>query len=201
MKTIFILLFASIVSVNLLDATEPAAFDTKWIPSKPEMLTYTSTSPQGDGVYQISVDRRDSLIEIYLNIITKGFTKTVAGTMTLVMVPIQSTSKIIVNGQIVMDTHCWYEKNHLHIATLMRPYNQTMERDIAFGDRVIDFSQVPLAARTLHLTMGAEYSFESLRLYGCGERRIRTYKSLRTPVFKTGAIAVLPALPSDSVSF
>src|SRR5450759_1684126 len=28
----------------------------------------------------------------------------------------------------------------------------------------------------------------------CGERRIRTYKSLRTPVFKTGAIAVLPAL-------
>jgi hypothetical protein len=28
----------------------------------------------------------------------------------------------------------------------------------------------------------------------CGERGIRTPKSLRTPVFKTGAIAVLPAL-------
>ncbi len=27
-----------------------------------------------------------------------------------------------------------------------------------------------------------------------GERRIRTYKGLRPPVFKTGALAVLPAL-------
>ena len=33
----------------------------------------------------------------------------------------------------------------------------------------------------------------------CGERRIRTYKSLRTPVFKTGAIAVLPALQKYAI--
>jgi hypothetical protein len=34
--------------------------------------------------------------------------------------------------------------------------------------------------------------------YSCGERGIRTPKSLRTPVFKTGAIAVLPALLSKT---
>ena len=36
-----------------------------------------------------------------------------------------------------------------------------------------------------------------LRRWDCGERRIRTYKPLRAPVFKTGAIAVLPALRID----
>ena len=39
---------------------------------------------------------------------------------------------------------------------------------------------------------------EIITWYG-GERRIRTYKSLRTPVFKTGAIAVLPALQSFAI--
>jgi hypothetical protein len=57
MKTILYVLFASIVSVNLLHAAEPAVFDTKWIPSKPEMLTYTSTSPQGDD-YSSNVEPR-----------------------------------------------------------------------------------------------------------------------------------------------
>lgn len=32
-----------------------------------------------------------------------------------------------------------------------------------------------------------------------GERRIRTYKGLRPPVFKTGALAVLPALQGKTI--
>ena len=48
----------------------------------------------------------------------------------------------------------------------------------------------------LHKTADAYLNKEYRRwiLTSCGELGIRTPKSLRTPVFKTGAIAVLPAL-------
>jgi hypothetical protein len=120
MKHYYILVFAIVVVSNIFAASEPKFFDTKWISSKPEMLTYKSTSKQGDGLYQVSIAKGDSTIEIYMNIITNGFTKTVSGTMTLEMVPLQSKGKIIVNGRIIMETECSYEKDKLHIATLIK---------------------------------------------------------------------------------
>jgi hypothetical protein len=162
MKHYLILVFAIVVVSNIFAASEPKFFDTRWIPTKPEMLTYRSTSKQGDGLYQVSIAKSDSTIEIYMNIITNGFTKTVSGTMTLEMVPLQSKGKIIVNGQIIMETACSYEKDKLHISTLMKPYNQTMKNDHSFSTLVVDFSQLPLIARTLSLNVGAEFGFQSL---------------------------------------
>ncbi len=162
MKHYLILVFAIVVVSNIFAASEPKFFDTRWIPTKPEMLTYRSTSKQGDGLYQVSIAKSDSTIEIYMNIITNGFTKTVSGTMTLEMVPLQSKGKIIVNGQIIMETECLYEKDKLHISTLMKPYNQTMKNDPSFSTLVVDFSQLPLVARTLSLNVGAKYTFQSL---------------------------------------
>lgn len=162
MKILLITTMCIVLSTDFLGAAEPLQFNTAWITSKPEVLTYKSTSKQGDGLYQVSIAKSDSVIEIYLNIITVGFTKTVSGTMTLDMVPLQSKGKIIVNGQISMETNCSYEKDKLHISTLMKPYNRTMSNDLSFTSIVVDFSQLPLIARTLSLKVGAEYSFQSL---------------------------------------
>ena len=159
-------LFLFIVSHSyqslLCSATEPARYNTQWIPSKPEVLTYRSTSSQGDGLYQVSISKGDSGIEIYMNIISPGFTKTVSGTMTSDMRPLQSKSKIIINGQVIMDTKCTYESDRLTITTAMLPYNQTMTNSLSFSKPVIDFSQAPLLTRTLPLEKGAEYTFTSL---------------------------------------
>ena len=162
MKTFLLLFICIMLSATILSAAEPVLFDTKWISSKPEMLTYRSTGKQGDGLYQVSIAKGDSTIEIYMNIITNGFTKTVSGTMTLEMVPLQSKGKIIVYGQINMETQCSYEKDKLHISTIMKPYNQTMKNDPSFTKLVVDFSQLPLVARTLSLNVGAEFNFQSL---------------------------------------
>jgi hypothetical protein len=162
MKFFLSLFIASMASINIVFATEPSLFNTQWIPSKPEVLTYRSTSSQGEGLYQVSISKRDSAIEIYMNIISPGFTKTVSGTMTSDMHPLQSKSKIIVNGQVIMDTKCSYESDHLTISTVMLPYNQTMANSPSFSKPVIDFSQIPLLARTLPLEKGSQYTFTSL---------------------------------------
>ncbi|MFZ4619303.1 MAG: hypothetical protein ACOYNS_01995 [Bacteroidota bacterium] len=161
MKQIF-LFAAFIFSVSLLTASEPEPFKTQWLSSKPEVLTYSSTSKQGNGLYQISFLHSDSLIEIYMNIITTGFTKTVSGTMNADLTPVQSLSKIIVNGQIVMDTRCNYEKQRLHITTLMRPFNRVMKNDPEFTGRVFDFSQSPFVPRALDFSVRESYSFQML---------------------------------------
>lgn len=33
-----------------LQSGEPVTFDTQWLSSKPEVMTYHATSPQGDGL-------------------------------------------------------------------------------------------------------------------------------------------------------
>lgn len=45
------------------------------------------------------------------------------------------------------------------------------------------------------------HQFQKAKILRSGERRIRTYKPVRAPVFKTGAIAVLPALRSILACF
>ncbi len=150
------------ISFGTLFAEVPGSFSTDWVPSKPEVLTYRSTSGQGEGLYQVSIFKRDSIIEIYMNIISPGFTKTVSGTMTAGMIPLHSTSKIIVNGQVVMDTRCSYDPDKVHISTTMLPYNQTMTNAPSFSTPIVDFSQVAILARTLQLKKGQEYTFSSL---------------------------------------
>ena len=162
MKHFLLLSTLLLLTSHLLLSDVPSKFDTQWIPSKPEVLTYRSQGDQGNGLYQISVSRNDSIVEMYLNIISPGFTKTVAATMTADMSPVRSTSKIIVNDQITMDTKCTYEKDRLTISTLMMPYNHTISNSPAFSGSVFDFSQTPLLVRTLPLTNGTVYSFTSL---------------------------------------
>ena len=151
-----------IVSAATFRAGGSPAFDTSWIPAKPEMLTYRSKAKQGDGLYQVSVSRASSGIEVYMNIITPGFTKSVWGAMTADMRPRESKSRIIVHDQITMTTDCSYGPDRLHIATLMSPYNKIMENTLSCSNLVVDFSQTPLLARTLPLKPGAEFKFTSL---------------------------------------
>ncbi len=141
---------------------KPCAFNTSWIPVKPQVSTYLSTSKQGNGLYQVSLMKSDSGIEVYINIISPGFTKTVCGKMTLDMQPLESTAKIIVGGGVTMFTKCGYDNNSLTIKTVIAPYNRTVADTLRFPDRVIDFSQVPLLVRTLQLDSASQYSFASL---------------------------------------
>ncbi len=158
--THFFILFPALVSAAF--AAEPVNFSTQWIPSKPEILTYRSTSKQGDGLYQVSIARNDSTIEIYMNIITNGFTKTVAGTMGFDLTPIGSVSRIFVHNQISMDTRTSFERTKLHISTKMMPFNREMKNDPEFSGRVFDFSQNPLIPRVLDLSVKKDYSFQAL---------------------------------------
>lgn len=152
----------SILTAATLPAAETPSFDTSWIPAKPEMLTYHSKSKQGDGLYQVSLSRNEGAIDLYMNIITPGFTKSVWGTMSTDMRPRGSKSRIVVQDQITMTTDCSYGAATLHIATLMAPYQKVMENTLACSNLVVDFSQVPLLARTLPLKPGAEFKFTSL---------------------------------------
>ncbi len=150
----------SVMSVSL--AQEPISFAIDWIPDKPEMMTYSSTDKYGEQLYQVSVYKKNENFEIYTNIISNGYTKTVCGTFDSKMYPLHSTAKIIVNGQILMDTECSYTSNNLIISTLMSPYNTTMSENISIDQRIIDFSQVPILVRTLTLLKDFEYTFDSL---------------------------------------
>jgi len=145
-----------------LFAAEPSQFDTQWIPSKPEVLTYRSTGSEGGGLYQVSICRKDDHIDLYMNIISPGFTKTVAGTMTSEMQPLQSTAKIIIDGQVAMDTKCFYDMRSFTITTSMEPYGRTITNSPSFSGSVLDYSQTPLLVRTVKLEKGARFKFTSL---------------------------------------
>jgi hypothetical protein len=151
-----------ILAATPLGAAESPSFNTAWIPAKPEVLTYQSKAKQGDGLYQVSVSRTKSGIELYMNIITPGFTKSVWGTMTTNMLPRESKSWIIVADQVAMTTDCSYQGDALHIATVMAPFDRVMENTLSSSNRVVDFSQVPLLARTLPLKPGAKFEITSL---------------------------------------
>ncbi len=162
MKYQLVFLFTLFLMVSIAFADEPVSFATQWIPDKPQMMTYSSTDKYGDQLYQVSIYKKDDNFEIYINIISNGFTKTVSGTFNSTMYPLQSSAKIIVNGQIVMDTKCSYTSNSLTISTLMSPYNKTMSQNFEINQRIIDFSQVPILVRTLTLEKDSEYTFTSL---------------------------------------
>jgi hypothetical protein len=154
--------FFLILAAATCCAAEPQSFDTSWITATPEVLTYRSTGKQGDGLYQVSVWRTADGIELYINIITPGFTKSVSGTMASDLHPRESKGRIVVDGQIIMTTDCTYKPGQLHIATLMIPCNRTVEDTLPLSKLVVDFSQIPLLPRTLPLKPGAEFKFDSL---------------------------------------
>jgi hypothetical protein len=97
-----------------------------------------------------------------MNIITPGFTKSVWGVMSTNMQPRESKSRIIVSGQVAMTTDCSYQRDSLHIATVIAPFDRVMENTLSSSNLVVDFSQTPLLARTLPLKLGATFEFPSL---------------------------------------
>ena len=145
-----------------LFAAEIPSFDTAWITGKPEVLTYKTAAKEGDGFYQLSVWRSAKGVELYMNIITPTYTKSVWGAMGADFHPRESKSRIVVNEQVIMTTETGYTPSQLHIATLMAPYNRVSENTISLSNLVVDFSQVPLLSRTLLLKRGAEFKFASL---------------------------------------
>jgi len=134
-----------------LFAAEIPSFDTAWITGKPEVLTYKTAAKEGDGFYQLSVWRSAKGVELYMNIITPTYTKSVWGAMGADFHPRESKSRIVVNEQVIMTTETGYTPSQLHIATLMAPYNRVSENTISLSNLVVDFSQVPLLSRTLLL--------------------------------------------------
>lgn len=162
MNNILSFLTATVILTSFLFGGEPSLFSTQWVPSQPEVLTYRSKSNQGEGLYQVSIMKRDTIIEAYINMISPGFTKTVYGIMTLDICPIQSTGIIFVNNQVMMETKCFYESNKLRIITVMMPYNRKIMDTLNYAKTVVDFSQVPFLIRTLHLEKGAQFTFTSL---------------------------------------
>jgi len=138
--------------------------DTSWLPARPEVLTYRSTSPQGSGLYQLSLLRQPDGVEHYINIITPNFTKSVFGTMSPALVFRASRSRIYVHGQVGLATDCDRSGAQIKLATTISPYGQVQNADLAAaaGDTVIDFSQTPLVPRSLTLEPGASATFPSV---------------------------------------
>ncbi len=162
MKSALKVAFALAMLAGIAFGEESPAVETRWIPFKPEVHTYKSTSPEGEGLYQVSLSKDDSTIQVYLNIIAPGFTKTVSGTMGLDMRPLASEAKIVVNSQVVMETRCSYETNRLHISTILKPYKKVMKAEPTFDGPTVDFSQIPILTRVLRLEPGSLFTFNSL---------------------------------------
>jgi hypothetical protein len=151
-----------LLAAAICGAADPQSFDTSWITAKPEVLTYRTTGKQGDGFYQVSLWKTGNGIELYMNIIAPGFTKSVWGSMAADFHARESKSRILVDNQIVMTTDCSYRPNGLRIATVIGPYNRVADNTLSFSNLVVDFSQTPLLPRTLPLKLNAEFKFDSL---------------------------------------
>lgn len=154
--------FSIIFAAAVCSASGAQAFDTTWITAKPEVLTYRTTTKEGNGLYQVSDWKTANGIELYINIISPGFTKSVWSVMDADFHPRASTSRIVVNDQIIMTTECAYKPDRLHIATLMAPYDRVVENTLSLSNFVVDFSQIPLLPRTLQLKPGSKIKFDSL---------------------------------------
>ncbi len=161
MKNILFFFTAVLLSTTILFGRDPAVFKTQRIPTQPEVLTYHSKSGQGEGLYQVCIMKRDTIIEVYINMISPGFTKTISGIMTLDMSPIQSTVRIIGNNQ-VMETKCFFDNDKLKIKTVMMPYNCVVTDTLNYSKLAVDFLQVPIFIRLLQLEKRTLNSFTSL---------------------------------------
>ena len=162
MKHLKFILIVVLFIGDIANGKEFSGFNTQWIPAKPEVLTYNSKDEYSSGLYQIAVSKKDTIFEVYINIVSPGFSKTVSGTFNSKMHPLQSSSKIIVDGQIVMDTKCTYTRDSLNISTLMNPYNKIMANSLDITQPFVDFSQTPLLIRSLPLNTGEQYTFTTI---------------------------------------
>ena len=156
-------MFALIVCcVSSAAAGLPDEPSMSWISAKPEVLTYRTTEPRGEGRYQLSSFKMDSLVEIHITVTSQGFMKSVSGLMTLAMRPLQSSSLIVINNQIIMKTRCSYAGGKMRIATEMIPYGKTAADSCDITSPIVDFSQVPMVPRALPLEKGRVFTFASL---------------------------------------
>lgn len=162
-RLLSLLLFITFFANNIVLAQNATEFDTKWIPSKPEVLTYHTTSTQGDGFYQtVIVKNIDNNIEVLVHMMTPGFAKTLSGFMTVDVIPLFSTGKIFIGEQVQMNNETRYESGHLSVTTVVKPYNKILQKDTTVTGRVIDPSQIPFLARFLQLNKNVVFEFNSL---------------------------------------
>lgn len=155
---------ASILLVAAISMSlgSPVAFDANWVPSSPEVSTYRSASGSAGELYQLAIVKHSSTIETYIDIASPGFMKFISGSMTLGMVPLHSTGKILIGGQIEINTDIQYGDNKLKVNTVMNPINQTLSAEAPWSGQIVDIAQTPFLLRMLPLGTGAQFDFTSL---------------------------------------
>lgn len=137
-------------------------FDSNWVSAQPEVSTYRTIGDESKEIYQLAILKDKAAIETYVNIVSPGFMKFISGSMTLDMVPLQSTGRILVSGQVEIDTDTQYDGKKVHVVTVMKPTNQTMKADVAYSTPIVDFAQIPFLLRMLPLQKDAQFEFASL---------------------------------------
>jgi len=128
-KSSFSLCCFGILVATMASAVEPPSFNTGWITGRPEVLTYRSTAKQGDGLYQVSVSRTEAGIDLYVNIITPGFTKSVWGTMTRTCTS-RSKSRIVDAESVTLTTTVPTVPTAAY-CDADRPYNRVMDKTLS----------------------------------------------------------------------
>jgi hypothetical protein len=150
------------LATGRLFADSTASLDTAWVTDRPEVLTYRTTGPEGEGRYEVTLLRTPTGLEQNIAILANGFVKIVCGQMTSDLVPEESNGQIYIQGAVAMKTACTYRGDQLRVTTTMLPGTQVFDRTIPYSGRVFDFSQLPLVARALPLRLGKDYSFQCL---------------------------------------
>ncbi len=136
--------------------------DAAWLTGKPEVLTYRTTSPQGDGVYQLTIATADSVLELGVNIVTPGFSKQVSTTTSRGLRPLRGQGRILVQGQVEIATRTDYSGDSLEVATIMKPYGREMNAALPYTGQVVDPGQSAFMTRFLPLAAGTSFEFSSL---------------------------------------
>jgi len=149
------------IAIGALTANA-TTFDSNWVPAGPEVSTYRTIGDEGKEIYQVAILKDKASIETYINIATPGFMKIISGSMTLDMVPLRSNGRILVDGQVEIATDTQYDGKKVHVVTVMKPTNQTMQADVAYSAQIVDFAQMPFLLRMLPLQKDAQFEFASL---------------------------------------
>lgn len=144
-------------------AAEPAPkLDASFVPQAPELLTYRTTAGGKSGHFTVALTRSGKNLEVLVNMIEPGFSKTVWGTLGEDLRPLRSQAIIAIGDQVRIDSTLRYEAGKIAVHTLIGPWGRAADAEVPAPGLVVDPVEQPVLPRLLPLKAGAAWSLDAL---------------------------------------
>ena len=136
--------------------------DASFLPQQPELLTYRTTAGGKPGFFTVALTRSGKELEVLVNMIEPGFSKTVWGTLGEDLRPLRSQAIIAIGDQVRVDSRMRYEAGKIAVNTLLGPWGRSTDAEVAAPGPVVDPVEQPVLPRLLPLKAGAAWSLDAL---------------------------------------